>query len=149
MRQLFPLLILTMLTGGCYSWTTIKPTELPKLNGASTTSSRNMGRQVVLISVAQVEAPDGRLVEIQGESDAKVYLPGAQPMLFEHPIISSVDGDNLTIKSAKRSKTTLALDKIQRVDVSQFERGQTTVAVSVLSLVAAGLICLVLFSSLP
>ena len=82
MRQLASLLILTMLSGGCYSWTAIKPTELPKLNGAQTTTSHQMGRQVILISAAQVETPDGRLVEIQGESDAKIQVPGAVPLLF-------------------------------------------------------------------
>jgi hypothetical protein len=148
MRHVATLLVLTMLSGGCYSWTVIKPTELPKLNGAQTTRSNQMGRQVVLISAAQVETPDGRLVEIQGESDAKINLPGATPLLFEHPIISSVENEGLTVKSANRAKTTIPLNKIQSVEVSQFERGKTTAAVMVLSTLAAGLIILVTYSSI-
>ena len=147
MRQVATLLILTLLSGGCYSWTTIKPTELPKLNGAQTTRSNQMGRQVVLISAAQVEAPDGRLVEIQGESDARIHLPGSAPLLFEHPIIASVDNTGLTIKSANRAKTTIPLDKIQSVEVSQFERGQTTAAVTVVSLVLSAVILAVALSA--
>ena len=148
MRAIATFSILTMVLGGCYSWTTIKPTELPKLNGAQTTRANQMGRQVVLISAAQVETPDGRLVEIQGESDAKIHLPGATPLLFQHPIISSVENEGLTVKSANRAKTTIPLNKIQRVEVSQLERGQTTAAVMVLSTLAAGLIILVTYSSI-
>jgi hypothetical protein len=147
MRQLASLLILTMLSGGCYSWTAIKPTELPKLNGAQTTTSHQMGRQVILISAAQVETPDGRLVEIRGESDAKIQVPGAVPLLFEHPIISSVENASLTVKSANRAMTTIPLDRIQRVEVSQFERGQTTAAVMVASTVGALLLILVTYSA--
>jgi hypothetical protein len=148
MRQVATLLILSLLSGGCYSWTAIKPTELPKLNGAQTTRSNQMGRQVVLISAAQVEAPDGRLVEIQGETDAKVHLPGSPPLLFQHPIISSVETEGLTIKSANRAKTTIPLDRIQAVEVSQFERGQTTAAVMVASTVGALLLVLVTYSAI-
>jgi hypothetical protein len=70
------------------------------------------------------------------------------PLTFDHPILSSIDDDDrLTIRSANRGKMTIPLEKVQRVDVSQFDRGRTTVAVSLLSLVLGGLLAVVVVKS--
>jgi hypothetical protein len=148
MRQVAALLILTMFCGGCYTWTTIKPTELPKLNGAQTASSHQTDRRVELVSVAQVETPDGRLAEIQGESDARIQLKGFTPILFEHPILSSVESEVLTIRSGNRAKTTIPLGNIQSLEVSQLNRNKTALAGTVLGLVGSALLGFLIISAI-
>ena len=140
MRQVSTLLILTTLSGGCYTWTAIKPTELPKLNGAPTATTQKTGRQVELVSVAQVETPDGRLAEIQGKSDARIQLTGSTPMLFEHPILASIENEELTIRSGNRAKTSIPLGNIQHLEVSQLNRNQTALAGTVFGLVGSALL---------
>lgn len=147
MRCTSVLLVLSLLLGGCYSWTAIKPTELPKLNGASTSTSHNMGRQVTLITAAQVEAPDGHLVEIQGESDTRMTTTGQPPVTFKHPVLASVDDQALTIRSSNYRKLTVPLDKIQSVEVSQLERGQTTAAIMIPTVLIGAVAILVILSS--
>lgn len=149
MRCTSVLLALILLLGGCYSWTAIKPTELPKLNGASTTTTHTMGRQVTLISVAQVEAPDGRLVEIQGESDTRMKGTGQPPITFKHPVLASVDDESLTVRSSNYRKFTIPLNKIESVEVSQFERSKTMAAITVPTVLIGAIAILVILSSAP
>jgi hypothetical protein len=147
-RQVSTLLILTILSSGCYTWTAIKPTELPKLNGAQTATSQPTGSQVELVSVAQVETPDGRLAQIRGESDARIQLKGSTPILFEHPIISSVENEDLTIRSGNRAKTSIPLGNIQSLEVSQLNRNQTALAGTVLGLVGSALLGFLIISAI-
>ncbi len=147
MRQLSALLAFALLGSGCYSWSVIKPTELPKLNEASTTTQQKWGSpRVIVLTVAKLETPDGRIVQIEGESDARVNVRDKGTLSFEHPIVSAVDADRLIIQSAKRAKTTIPLANIERVEVSQFERAQTSAAVGVISLVVGGIAILLLLS---
>jgi hypothetical protein len=147
MRQVSAFLILTILFGGCYTWTAIKPTELPKLNGAQTATSQQTGRQVQLFSVVQVETPDGRLADIQGESDARIQLKGSPPILFEHPILSSIENEELTIRSGNRAKTSMPLGNIQHLEVSQLNRNQTALAGTVFGLVTSALLTFLIISA--
>jgi hypothetical protein len=124
MRAFAGLLALAMLLGGCYSWTAIKPTELPKINGNPTVLPDRSGGHVQIVNVAQVETPDGRLAEIRGQSDARVQLKDTTLMSFEHPIRSSVENQSLTIMSGNHPKTTIPLDNIQSVEVSQGNRAE-------------------------
>jgi hypothetical protein len=124
MRATAGLLALAMLLGGCYSWTAIKPTELPKINGTPTVLPDNTGGQVRIVNDAQVETADGRLVEIRGRSDVRVQLKDTTLMSFEHPIRSSVENQSLTIMSANHPKTTMPLANIQSVEVSQGNRAE-------------------------
>ena len=118
MNKIAGLLLLTMLFAGCYSWTAIKPTELPKLNAAPAVVSNPRNGQVHLIKIAQLETPDGRLAEIQGASNARVNLKDGTSTLFEHPIMSTVENQALTIMSGNNPKTTIPLDRIQSIEVS-------------------------------
>jgi hypothetical protein len=145
MRLVSILLVVAVLFSGCYSWTAIKPTELPKLNDASSSTARGSQGQITLVTVAKLEAPDGRLVEIQGESDARISVRGQEPMSFEHPLLSSVQNSSLIVQAGNRGKTTIPLQQIQSVEVSQFERTQAALAAAVLSLVATGLAFLIVF----
>lgn len=147
MRCASAFLVLTLLLGGCYSWTAIKPTELPKLNGASTSTTQSMGRQITLITVAQVEAPDGHLVEIQGESDTRMKTTGRPPVTFKHPVLASVEEQDLTIRSSNYGKFTIPLNKVETVEVSQFERGKTMAAIMVPSILIGAVAILVILSS--
>lgn len=136
MRRTASLLVFTMLLGGCSSWTAIKPTELPKLNNAQTAVSENKSGQVELISATQVETPDGRLVEIGGKNDARVQLKDASSSLFEYPLRFSVENQALTIMSSNQPKTTIPLEKIQMVEVSQINHQAGEAVFFILSVVS-------------
>jgi len=140
MGQPSAFLILTILLGGCYTWTAIKPTELPKLNVAQKATSQQTSGQAQLVSVAEVETPDGRLAEVRGESDARIQLQGSTPILFEHPIRSSIENEELTIMSGNRARTSIPLGNIQRLEVSQLNRNQIALAGMVFGLVGSALL---------
>ena len=123
MRKLVGLLLASALTAGCYTWEPIKPTELPKLSGAAvatgTVASGTNRGQVIAVSVAHVEAPDGRLVEIKGEFDARVELTNGQTVTFTHPVRAQVDGFHLTVQGGNRPPTSFPLNQVRVVTVSQ------------------------------
>jgi hypothetical protein len=132
------LLVATLLSSGCYSWAAIKPTELPKLNGSSTTSTAGGGHTLVLQTVAQVEAPDGRIVEVKGESDARVTtVKPPQVLSFEHPVVANLTDDSLIVQAGNVGKTTIPLSRIESVEISQLERGQTALAATVVGLLVS------------
>jgi hypothetical protein len=114
---------------GCYSWKEIKPAELPKLNGGAVAagvvaSGTNRG-QVVAVSVGQAEAPDGTLVEIKGEFDARVTEAGMAPLVFQHPVRSEADDMILTVQGSNRARKDFPVEDVQKVEVSQYDHTQT------------------------
>jgi len=139
MRRLACGVMFAMSLGGCYSWHAIKPTELPKLNGGSTTITNAGGRQVALITVAKVETEDGRLVELKGASDARVWVRGAAPTLFEHPE-SVVQGSSLLIRSLNQTQTRIPLTSIQKVEVSQYDLVRSSFAYAIPGLVVLAIV---------
>lgn len=141
---------------GCYSWVPIKATELPKLNGASTIPVASMsltpppspgvtpaGAMVITKdSVAHVERPDGSLVEIKGQFDAQIDTPSGST-LFEYPVRSAVQDSSLLVQGANRAPTTIPLQQVTRVQVSQLNTEQTllvSLLVTVASLVVGAAI---------
>ena len=119
MRQPAALLVLTMLLDGCYSWTTIKTTELPKLNAASTSTG----------------------------SDARVYLREKKPLTFNHPVLSTIESDGLASRSSNHPEVKIPLESIQRVEVSQFERGQSAIVGSLLGMALGALAAVLIVES--
>jgi hypothetical protein len=124
MRAFAGLVALAMLVSGCYAWTAIKPTELPKINGTPTFLPDRTGGQVRIVTMAQVETPDGRLAEIKGESNAPIQLKDGTGVFFEHPLRSSIEDQSLIIMSGNHPKTTIPLANIQSLDVSQGNLGE-------------------------
>ncbi|HJX54082.1 MAG TPA: hypothetical protein VJ801_15045 [Polyangia bacterium] len=135
MREVSILLVIAMLFSGCYSWTAIKPAELPKLNDASSSTSRGSGGQLTEVTAAKLETPDGRLVEVRGESGARISVRGQEPMSFSYPILSAVQDDNLIVQAGNRGKTTIPLQQIESVEVSQVDRTSAVLLFVTISLI--------------
>ncbi len=130
--RLRSLLVLAPLAlSSCYSWTEIKPTELPKLNGGTTApgtivSGTNRG-EAIAVSVGQVERPDGRLFEVKGEFDARISQSNGERVEFDHPVRSQLEASTLTVQGENRAQTPFELDDIKKVEISQFDRTTTTI----------------------
>jgi hypothetical protein len=98
----------------------IKPTELPKLNGSSSVGTISAGRHVVIASVAQVERPDGTMAEIKGQFDARITVAG-NTSEYEHPVDSAIEGTDLKVRAGNRALTAIPLERIERLEVSQYD----------------------------
>ena len=138
-------------TAGCLRWVEIKPTELPKLNGAY---AQNVGgvptpagtQMVVEGTVAHVEQPDGTLVDISGRFHADVTTARAGSLRFKYPVSSMLRNDVLVIEGGNRAQTAIPLGDVTSVQVSRPSPGRTTLAI-VLG-VGGGLLLLVLLANL-
>lgn len=85
---------------GCHNMVQIRPSELPRLNdsyqrqiGVDTgnpfsTSGPRIPTPIVESSTRHVEAPDGRMVEIEGRYNARITLDGGESWRFNHPVRS-------------------------------------------------------------
>jgi hypothetical protein len=125
--------VFSLTASGCYKWVDIKPAELPKLNGsyARVTGSVPTPSGVVTTvesTVAHVERPDGTLVEIKGRYDAEVTTSSGAPMRFEHPVNSTLEGDQLAVQASNRTTTAFKLQDVKSVQVSQYDATATTLA---------------------
>jgi hypothetical protein len=93
-----------LLASGCYSTYRVKPSELPKINGSSTTqtgggyvSSTNAhgGRTTMAVATSErtvrhLLAPDESVVEVKGEVTADVGWRG-QRYHLEHPLVANIE----------------------------------------------------------
>lgn len=150
MRGMIAFVTLAVAASGCTKWETVKPTELPKLNGSTSVhvGSRMVGEQrtdVIAVSVAHVEKPDGTLVKIEGEFDARVTESSGEAAHFRYPVLSSVSDADLTVQGSNRGKTDFELDQVERVEVSQPDQTATFFATLGISAAVVGLIALFVF----
>jgi hypothetical protein len=123
------------LTGGCYRWEVIRPTELPKLNGSSQTLVGTSGHTyAALATIAHVERPDGTMAEIKGRFDARVTVAG-QTQEFEHPVDAALEGGDLKVRSSSRPPAAIPLQRIERLEVSQYDNTKTILFITGMSLV--------------
>jgi len=108
----------SLLSTGCYEHIGIRPSELPKMNGAFVTS-QSTGSNSVLVtqSVVHVEKEDGRIEEIKGEYDIIVTNSVGNKFKFQHPIIVESLPDGYLIKGANRSPETFKVREIKKVEV--------------------------------
>lgn len=119
---------------GCYKYVDIKPTELVKLNGSysrAVGSTQTPAGSVTIVesTVAHVERPDGRLVELKGDFDA-VVRTRSDHFKFVHPVNARLDGKFLVVASGNHAATPLVLSEVERVGISQYD-GVMTVLVAV------------------
>jgi hypothetical protein len=115
-------LILVLALTGCYSHIGVRPTELPKLNGAFTATSRSGNTQVTASTVRDVEADDGRAVRIGGDFDLIVTLKGGRRVVFDSPVIAELDGSALVLRGGNQAETRVELGDVQRTEVTQPNR---------------------------
>ena len=116
MRLLCLTLAVTIATSGCYSWVDVKPTELPKLNNAGGVSSGFMGE---VQEVHKVEQPDGKIAEIRGRYDVRLTGNNGTELDFDHPVVATLAGNDLTLQAENRAPTRLPLTDIRSAEVSQ------------------------------
>lgn len=90
----------------------VRPTELPRLNGSSVTHVGHTGTaNVYAVTEVHLQAPDGRMVEVQGEAGIGIDAHGGS-MIFRHPVESRLEGDSIVIRSANHPETRLRLNEI-------------------------------------
>jgi hypothetical protein len=88
------------------------------------------------------------MAEIKGRFDARVTADG-RTQEFEHPVQSELEGADLKLRSANRAPAAIPLERIQRLEVSQYQPVQTTFAIMGLTLVASGLLVVALLAVGP
>ncbi len=144
MRILSVIVATSFAATGCFRVDAIKPTELPKLNGSNV---RNLGQtgnvQLIGITVTPVERIDGRTVEIKGNYDASIVRNDGRTLSFEHPVLSEIVNNTLTVKGSNRGVASWPLADVSRVDVQTYDATKTilvVVAINVSILVVSGLI---------
>src|SRR5687768_3570788 len=92
--------LLFLLLPACFNRYAIKPTELPKLNGAGAAVVGQAGNAVLIQeSYRQVEQLDGTLLEVTGPFDAYVQNGAPEPVHFKHPVSSEIDANLLKMKA--------------------------------------------------
>lgn len=141
LKKLVPLsavAALSLAQVGCYDWVAIRPSDLPKLNAATSQTVSAGNLQVTLTSVRTVHTPDGRIVEIRGGHDVAVTAEGTT-VEFEYPVESNVADETLTVAGKNREDTPFPLARVQKVEVSQKAEGKTTLLYCAIGLVAGGL----------
>ena len=137
---------------GCYSWERIKPSQLPKLNGAysrvtGTTYTPSGSIANVEQTVAHVERPDGTLMEIKGNFDARVSVR-SEEFLFEHPVNATTEDKVLVVTGGNRPATSFELSTVRRVEVSQFDLAATSVLSAMLGLVVGGALIAIVIATI-
>lgn len=147
------LLVAQGAVSGCYRWESIKPSELPKLNGGYL---RVVGRTYtpsgtvthVEQTVAHVERTDGTLIEIKGEYDARVTMKSRSSLLvFDHPVDATIEDGSLLLTGGNLPTTRFDMSTLRRVEVSQLDSGATIALSAVLGLVIGAAVLVVALSA--
>jgi hypothetical protein len=137
------LLVATAMSSvGCYDWISVKPTELPKLNGGfSAPIARTADTTVIAVSVADVEQPDGKMTQIAGGGfDIRLLYKTGKETLFKHPIVTELQGDSLIVGSSSQPKTQIPLADVSEAKVSQLNQNKTFLAFAGVGLVALAVV---------
>jgi hypothetical protein len=118
------------LSVACSTYIPIKPTDLPKLNNSFVAPATAGNGQLVAVRVAQVEAPDGKLVEVKGDFDVRITLRDGRELEVTHPVRARLDasGSAIAIAGGNRAEGLISLDRISTVEVSQPDVGGSAVA---------------------
>ncbi len=114
---------------GCYSWAEIRPTELEKLNGSyartkGTVATPSGAANVIEVTVANVERPDGTLMQVSGATDVRITTDSDE-LIFKVPVDSRVDDTDLIVIGGNRSETIFRLDEVKKVELSMHSPGKT------------------------
>jgi hypothetical protein len=136
--------LLAWTASGCYSHTTVKPEQLPRLNDSFAVGT---GSNIVAVRVATVERPNGTLTEVAGKFDLAIRLRNGKELEFDHPVRAAVSGGNLTLQGANRGPTVLALAEISRAEVVQLDSVGTALEIIGISLGAFAVYFLVIVAA--
>jgi hypothetical protein len=137
---------------GCYDYHTVKPTEIPKLNNSfrtpigTSTNYDGSSNTLMAISVRHLERPDGRTIELKGETSVRLTTSRGQ-YTFKHPTISRLSGDNLVISGSNRGKLFFPLSSIKKAEVEKYNRWKSAGIISASSLLGSGLMILIIAMS--
>ena len=108
----------------------------------------NVGPNVVAIRTVNVQQPDGRMVQVQGNFDVRVSLRNGDVRKFSAPVDIQPTPDGLVFRGGNEAPLEAKADDIQAVEVSQMNQGKT-VALGVLGgLALAALVVGVTFAAI-
>jgi hypothetical protein len=113
---------------GCYTQRSVRPSEVPKLDGRYRDPAAGPTAPPVGNSTRLIEGVDGRMVEVDGDQDLTVTLTDGKVLVFLPPLQVQDAAGVLVIRSTNRRETRLALADIQKVTVSQRDVGATVTA---------------------
>jgi hypothetical protein len=104
---------------GCTAWVDVKPSELPKLNRVglvppSELPPEHTGKQMRWVAI--VEGSDGRRIVVGGQPDVRITSPSGYSV-YEYPVVSTVEGETLTISGRNRAGDVFRLADVRRVEV--------------------------------
>ena len=119
-------------TQGCYTSSSAKQVrvrELPKLNGNFSTTANSSSGPVIVYTATKVEAPDGSLVEVEGEFDLDVTLDNGKVYSFRHPIRADITGDTLRIASKERPPFTTSVARVEKAEIPHVDVLVTTLVI--------------------
>jgi hypothetical protein len=103
-------------------------------------------RPVIVISVREIERPDGTLAQIRGPYDLEIIMVGGKTITFAHPVHVESDSDSLMVSGGDRAQTRIPIADIRSASVSQYSSWETVALISGISL-AAGLATYFVMSS--
>jgi hypothetical protein len=105
--------------GGCAAWVDIKPSELPKLNRVGLVPASELPpehRGKAMEWVAHVEGRDGGPVVIGGQPSVRITSPAGWSV-YEYPVVSTIEGETLTISGRNRTGDVFRLTDVRLVEV--------------------------------
>lgn len=133
---------------GCYDWVAIRPTALPDLNGSTAvqvgtshgvrTDGTVTSSPVIAVTQTAVPAPDGRMVQIEGDFDARVLARGMPLTTFRSPVVSEIVDDSLVIRSGSHAPARVPVASVSGVEVSQYNALRSTFLAVGLGLLIGG-----------
>jgi hypothetical protein len=145
--RILSVLTILSLMSSCYSYKSVKPTELHKLNhsfevpvGSRTVSTTGTfqgkttygtsSETVYAKSNITMESPDGRVVGVEGKPKAIRITTKRQQKRFNAPFIIELDGEgSLTLKSGNLAPGLYRIDDITKAEVLMYDRNLTTIIV--------------------
>lgn len=145
------LLITSLCAAGCTRTDSIKPSELPKLNGHLVQGLGQVGNtRIIGVSVTTVEGVDGRTVQIKGEYNAEVITRGGESSRFEHPVASQLlEPGKLSVKGSNRGEGVYDLSNLKQVDIETVDGVKTAWVMAGIGLGVAVVGLLYLQASMP
>ena len=103
---------------GCGWGVQVAPKELVKLNDQKKAHGSLIGD---ISTKERLTAIDGRLIEVDARSPIRITTRDGSRFSFYQPIEATIDGEYLSLKSAKRGPARFPLASIESVEVDVFE----------------------------
>jgi hypothetical protein len=136
------LALLLLVVTGCTSTirTAVIAADVPALNNASADYVQNGSTGVATRSIHTVRRTDGRLVQFKGKLDIEIHTKTGAVMYFQHPVLATINGDQLVLAASNRPATAFSLAELDHAVVVQEEQNRAANAMGGLALFTAVLV---------